>query len=194
MKTAVTFIGMLFLAGTAFADPYVMAKQQAQRTSDENTAEQQRLQRQMAAPSANPTPNAPPMDPALAAAWQNVANLRADVAAFNSATNAPPDSAQKISLLNHLAAAAQGTKPPLADIKKLAAHLLTATAGKQIPAAQQTMLAREVHAAFNGSHLTDAQLQPLLDDTQKILTNAGASPDDAANVIADLKAIAAETK
>ena len=194
MKIAVTVFGMLFLTGSAFADPYVMAKQQAQRASDQNAAEQQRLQRQMAAPAANVAPNAPPMDPALAAAWQNVANLRADVATFNAATNAPPDSAQKISLLNHLAAAAQGTKPPLADIKKLAAHLLTATAGKPIPAMQQTQLAREVHAAFNGSHLTDAQLQPMLDDVQKILTNAGASPDDVANVIADLKAIVAETK
>jgi len=194
MKIAVTVLGMLFLTGSAFADPYVMAKQQAQRASDQNTAEQQRLQRQMAAPAANVAPNAPPTDPALAAAWQNVANLRADVAAFNAATNAPPDSAQKISLLNHLAAAAQGTKPPLTDIKKLAAHLLTATVGKPIPAAQQTQLAREIHAAFNGSHLTDVQLQPMLDDVQKILTSAGTSPDDAANVIADLKAIVAETK
>jgi hypothetical protein len=196
MKLVVTFCCSAFAVGTAMADPYVMARQQAIRASDQNAAEQQRIQQQagQAAAATPPPASAPPMDPALAATLQNVANLRADVAAFNAATNAEPDAVQKISLLNNLSAAAQGTKPASDLVKKLADDLITAASGKKIPSAQQTKLARDVHALFNSSHLTSAQQQMLGDDAQKILISAGASPDDAAGVAADLKAIAAATK
>jgi hypothetical protein len=197
MKLVAIFSCAAFAVGTAMADPYVMARQQAVRASDQNAAEQQRIQ-QLAGPAAAavtpPPASAAPMDPALAATLQNVADLRADVAAFNAATNAEPDTVQKISLLNNLSAAAQGTKPASGLVKKLADDLIAAASGKKIPAAQQTKLARDVHALFNSSHLTSAQQQMLGDDAQKILTSAGASADDAASVVADLKAIAAATK
>ena len=197
MKLVAIFSCAAFAVGTAMADPYVMARQQAVRASDQNAAEQQRIQ-PLAGPAAAAVPPPPasaaPMDPALAATLQNVADLRADVAAFNAATNAEPDTVQKISLLNNLSAAAQGTKPASGLVKKLADDLIAAASGKKIPAAQQTKLARDVHALFNSSHLTSAQQQMLGDDAQKILTSAGASADDAASVVADLKAIAAATK
>ena len=197
MKLVAIFSCAAFAVGTAMADPYVMARQQAVRASDQNAAEQQRIQ-QLAGPAAAavtpPPASAAPMDQALAATLQNVADLRADVAAFNAATNAEPDTVQKISLLNNLSAAAQGTKPASGLVKKLADDLIAAASGKKIPAAQQTKLARDVHALFNSSHLTSAQQQMLGDDAQKILTSAGASADDAASVVADLKAIAAATK
>ena len=147
-----------------------------------------------AAPPAAPAHTGAPMDPALAATLQNINDLRADLDALNTVTNAEPAAAQKVSLLNHLSAAASGTKPPAASVQKLADHVMAATTGRKTPAAQQTKLARYLHAAFNGSHLTAAQLTMILDDAQKIMTSAGASADDAGSVVADLKAVAAETK
>jgi hypothetical protein len=51
-----------------------------------------------------------------------------------------------------------------------------------------------IHALFNGAKLSEAQQQKLLDEVTKILTDAEVSAEDAAKVVEDLKAIAAETK
>jgi hypothetical protein len=145
------------------------------------------------APTA-PPPSEAPVDPALAATLQNINDLRADLDAFNAVAKTEVTTAQKSSLLHHLSVAASGTKPASASVTNLAEHVIAATAGKKTPPAQQTQLARYLHAAFNGSHLTAAQLTMILSDSQKILTSAGASTEDAGSVVADLKAIAAETK
>ena len=68
------------------------------------------------------------------------------------------------------------------------------TGQKKLAAAQQKKLAQAIHALFNSAHLTAAQQQALLTDVQKILTDGGASLDDAVNVVTDLKAVVAETK
>jgi hypothetical protein len=134
------------------------------------------------------------MDPALAATLQNIADLRGNLVILITSTNAELTAPQKMSLLNNLSAAAQGTKPAAADVKKLAEHLITAATGKKIPAAAQTTLARNIHAIFNSSHLSATQQQMMFDSVQKILTDAGTSLDGALNVVADLKSIAAAAK
>jgi hypothetical protein len=200
MKTFIVFACVLFTAAAVVADPYTESKRQARRDSALNDAEQQRIQREANGPAgapAAPAAAAPaaPVDPALQATLHNVSGLQADFAALNNSTGDKPDPSQKISLLNNLSQAAQGTQASPASVKKLADDLLTAVAGKKkLAAAQQTKLAREVHALFNGAHLTAAQQQALLTDVQKILTDGGASLDDAVNVVTDLKAVAAETK
>jgi hypothetical protein len=191
MKTAVSLFGLLLLTAAAFSDPYVISKQQAHRAADQTEGASGSAAQ---SPPSAALPNTPPTDPALAATLQNIGSLRADIAAFNAAAGTEPDATQRISLLNHLSAAAQATKPSSSDVKKLADHLIAATLGRKIPAAQQARLARDIHALFNSAHLTAAQQEQMLADVQKMLTDAGTPLDDATNVVADLKTVAAATK
>ena len=201
MKKFIVLACALATAGTGLAQNYYMATQQARRDSAQNDAEQQRIQREANGPAGAPAGQAPapapaqPMDPALQATLNNISGLQTDFAALSNFTGDKPDPAQKISLLNNLSQAAQGTKATSASVKKLADDLWTAVGGKKkLSAAQQTKLAREVHALFNSAHLSPAQQQALLADAQKILTAAGAAFDAAVDVATDLKEIAAETK
>jgi hypothetical protein len=188
MKAHIPVICSLLIAGSAFADPYVIAKQRARDAAEQNNNEQARIQKA----AADPAPA--PMDPALQATLQNIGDLQVNFATFINA-DGQPDPAQKTSLLNNLSHAAQGTKSSTASVKKLAADLAPALAQrKKLTAVQQKKLAVDVHALFNSSHLSAAQQKMMFDDVQKILTEAGASPDDTGNVVADLKKIAEETK
>jgi len=196
MKAHLPVFCALLVASSAFADPYMMARQQAVRTSDQNNAEQARIQNAAApaaAASSTPAP-AQPMDPALQATFQNIGDLQGDFATYINAAG-QPDPAQKTSLLNNLSHAAQGAKASTASVKKLAADLTPALAQrKKLTAAQQKKLAVDVHAVFNSSHLSAAQQKMMFDDVQKILTEAGAAQGDIDGVVADLKKISEETK
>jgi len=134
-----------------------------------------------------------PTDPALAATLQNISGLRTDLTAI-SATDSVSAVDQRGSLLNHLSAAAQGTKASAANVRKLATDLINALAGQKKIAAQSQKLGGIIHALFNGGHLSATQQETLLTDATKILTEAGVSTGDAAKIVEDLKAIAAETK
>ncbi len=130
----------------------------------------------------------------LQATVQNIESLRNDFATIGSADAGASLIAQKQSLTNDLAIAAQGAKPQPASISKLADDLATAISGKDKFRIPQPKLAQFVHAIFNSSHLTTAQQQMIFDGVQKILTDGGALPDDATNVVNDIKTIASETK
>lgn len=206
MKTrAVVLIGLstALLAVNLPADPYSMAKQQANRASNANANEQRNLQQQTrdgsgqsSAPSAPASPAPAPMDPALKATLGNINSLKTDIGNFNSANPGQVDSSGRIALLNDLSAAGQGPNKPTADtVKKLADDLIKAVSGnKKLTAAQQTQLGRNIHALCNSSHLTDAQQTMLLDGVQKVLTDAGISLDNAVDVVTDLKQIASQSK
>ena len=202
MKMSIALVCVLFTTGTLLAQEvnYSIAKQQARRTSAQNDAEQQRIQRASGDPANAATASgaagpAEPMDPVLQATLNNVSGLQSDLAALKNSTDGKPDPAQKVSLLNNLSQAAQGTKASSTAVKKLADDLSTAVAGnKRLTKAQQTKLAREIHALFNSAHLTPAQQLSLFNDVQNTLTDGGVTLDDAVNVVTDLKAVAAETK
>ena len=202
MKAPVALCCSLFIGANAFADAnYYMAKQQANRVTTQNTAEQQRIQNAAGGPAAAapaapaPAPSAPPMDPMLQATLGNINNLQGDFAAFIGATGDKTDPAQKASLMNDLSQAAQSRKAPADAVKKLATDLSLAVSGRnKLAVGPQKKLAVDVHALFNSSHLTEAQRKAMLDDVQKILTDGGASLDDATNVVTDLKQIAEATK
>lgn len=182
MKLPLFILAGCFLASVVTAQNLSIAKDQAKRAAGQTPAAQN--------PSAA---QPPPISPALAATMQNIAGLRADFAVL-AAGDAAAAGEQKVSLLNHLAAAAQGTKASTANVRKLADDFMKALAGhkKITPDAQK--LASAVHALFNGVHLTEAQQTATLNAVEKMLTEAGASTEDAAIVVADLKAVAAETK
>jgi hypothetical protein len=174
---------------------YNVAIRQARNAAANETAASQRGLEDPTPPAQPPQNNpATPPDPALQATLQNIENLRNDFTAIISAAPAASLAALKQSLTNDLAVAAQGNKPQAASISKLADDLAAAIAGKQKLRAPQTKLAQYVHAIFNSSHLTTAQQQMIFDGVQKILTDGGASPDETANVVSDIKTIASETK
>ena len=210
MKPIIAFTCVWFMAGGLLAQGvnYSVAIRQAKNAAANETAANQKL-------LDNPPPAAPPQnnpnpqpDPALQATLQNIDSLRKDFTAVGGAPDTPAQhhpaaeghtdaaslATQKQSLTNDLAAAAQGAKPQSASVSKLADDLATAFAGKEKLRAPQTKLAQYVHAVFNSSHLTTAQQQMIFDGVQKILNDGGASPDETANVVNDIKTIASETK
>ena len=164
-----------------------IAKDQARRQANQGNAG--------GVPAPPPALSAPPMDPALAATLQNIADLRADLDAINQAADATAAGDQRASLMTHLsAAAAPGKKAATASIRKLAAQLIAATSGRKNLTAQNAKLARDIHALFNSAHLAAPQTQTLLDGFKKILTEAGVATSDADNVVSDLKQVATETQ
>jgi hypothetical protein len=184
----------LLLAGSVLADPYSAAIQQAKNASARETAANRQL-------LDSPPPAPPPQnnqnasaDPALQATLQNIDSLRSDFAAIGNAAAGASLAVQKQSLTNNLTIAAQGPKPRPESIAKLADDLTAAVAGKDKLRAPQPKLAQYVHAIFNSSHLTAAQQEMIFKGVQKILTDGGASPEEATNVVNDIKTIASETK
>jgi len=196
LKGPLFIFAFLVMAGTAMAQNYNGAIQQARRDSAQNDAEQQRIQRASSDPTAGAagTANAAaPMDPTLQLTLKNISSLQSDFAIFSQHDSI--DTNRQATLLNNLTQAAQGAKATASSIQKLADDLVTAISGqKQLLLARQTKLAREVHALFNSSHLSATQQQATLTDIQKILTDSGCSSDAAQIVVADLKVIGSETK
>jgi hypothetical protein len=195
MKSLIAFACALFMASSLPAQVnYSIAIRQAKNAAANETAANQRLvdNPPPAAPPQN-NPNAP-ANPALQATLQNIADLRNDFSAIGNAAANPSLTIQKQTLTNDLAIAAQGTKPTAASISKLADDLMTAISGKEKLRAPQPKLAQFTHAIFNSAHLTTAQQQMFFTGVQKILTDGGASADETANVVNDLKTIASETK
>ena len=193
MKPLIGFFCAVLMAKSLLADPnYSIAIQQARNASAKETAANRRLEDNP--PPTSPAQNNPPADPVLQATLQNIESLRSDFAAIGNATNGTLTAAQRQSLTNDLATAAQAAKAQPASIAKLADDLTTAIAGKEKSRAQQPKLAQYVHAIFNSSHLTAVQQQMIFSDAQKLLVNGGVALDDATNVVNDLKTIASETK
>jgi len=188
MKAHLLVFCALLVAGSTYADPYVIAKQRARDTAEQNNNEQSRIQKAAAEPAPAP------MDPALQATLQNIGDLQANFATYVNA-DGQPDPAQKTSLLNNLSHASSGTKATSTSVKKLAADLTPALAQrKKLTAIHQKKLAVDIHALFNSSHLSAVQQKTMFDDVQKILTEAGVAQTDAENIVTDLKKIADETK
>jgi hypothetical protein len=195
MKPFIVLACALLMANSLLADPYSAAIRQAKNVSAKETAANQQLL-ENPPPAVPPPQNNPnsPTDPALQATLQNIASLRNDFSAIGNAAAGASLTVQKQTLTNDLAIAAQGVKPQSASISKLADDLMTAISGKQKLRAPQPKLAQFTHAIFNSAHLTPAQQQMFFTGVQKILTDGGASADETANVVNDLKTIASETK
>ncbi len=185
MKRFLVLSCLSALAGSAFAgDPMVMVRERAKETSQAVSAGQPPPGR-AAAPAQNIPP---PPNPALIAMQKNVASLAGDLAALQA------DPLKKQPLINDLNAAAQGISPSKASVEKLASDLGTALSGKKLSPEPCAKIAQYLRAFFNSSHVTPAQQRTILDDLQKLLSSAGVTADNAARVVADFKAIAAEVK
>lgn len=191
MKISFLLPVMLLAAGTALADVnYNMAIQEAKRVAHTpGPGQSQPPQRPPAV-----SHKAPPVNPELAATMKNIADLRQDIAAVVQAEDAAAADQQRVPLMNHLAAAAMGTKASPKTVKKLAGDLITAIGRRPVSAPQQSILARNLHALFNCAQLSATQQKTLLDAVKKILNRSDVAPADATKVIVDLKAVTVETK
>ena len=186
MKQFVTLICALSAVASALAgDPMVIARERAKETS-QAVSSGQPMPSHSAQPAAQPAQAQP--NPALMAMQVNISNLAGDLDALQK------DPSKKQPLINDLNAAALGTSPSKTSTTRLAEDLGTALTGKNLPTEQRTKLGQYLRAVSNSSHLSPAQQRTILDDLQKILQSAGVSTDDTAKVVADFKAIAAETK
>ena len=184
MKQFVTLICATSVVASALAgDPMVIARERAKETS-QAVSSGQPVPSRAAQAAAQPAP----LNPALMAMQLNISNLAADLATLQA------DPSKKQPLINDLNAAALGASPSKASLGRLAGDFTTALTGKSLSAEQRTKLAQYLRAVSNSSHLSPAQQRTVLDDAQKILQAGGVSADDSAKVIADFKAIAAETK
>jgi len=125
------------------------------------------------------------------AAQQNLARLRADLAALQASAVAKPE--QKQQLIKDLTASALGgTKPSAAAVSKLAEDLAAALPGKTLAPAEQSRLAQDLTAMLNSTSLGAAQKQAILDDLQATLQVGGSNRKEAVGVGNDLKLAAAD--
>ena len=194
MKLFLTLACAVFAAHSLHADPYSAAIQQAKRVANQETeANRQLINNPPPATPVQTNPNQPP-DPVLQATLQNIQNLQNDFATLSKLTNAAAITTEKQGLTNDLASAALGAKPSQPSLAKLGDDLAAVMVGNEKLRPQHPKLAQYVHASFNGSKLTPAQQQMIFTDVQKILVKAGTAPDDATNVVDDIKTIASETK
>ncbi len=194
MKTFTAFFCLLFVANGVLADVYSAAIQRAKNVTANASNTRQDNPSPPTQPSSAPlAQNNPPPDPVLEATLQNIAALRADFDVLGGRANTNSAAAQKSLLMSHLTAAASGAKPAAASVSKLAADLMNALAGNEKLRPQHQKLAQDVHAIFNSSHLSVAQQQKIFADVHTLLQNGGVPPDDATNVVNDIKTIATET-
>ena len=191
MKVSYLILSGLLWAGLVHAQNMSIARDQARRA----VAQTQAASGGQSAgqPAQSPPGTQQSTDPAMAATLQNIAGLHADFTAISAADDVTAVD-QRGSLLNHLSAAAQGTKASAANIRKLATDLTNALTGRKKIPPQAQKLGGIVHALFNGARLSVTQQETLLNNAKKILTDAEVSAGDTDKIIEDLKAIAAETK
>ena len=187
MKFIPCFLGLLLVTATVSAQvDYNIIKRQAKDAGAASGNASQGITPQ--------APPAAPADPVLAATLQNISSLTADISALCKAPAGTVDPALKLALLNDLSTAAQGVKPAKDAIENLATDFSAAVAGRKIPEAVQAKLAQTLHGLMNSSHLNVAQLHLMPGIVQKALTHVGVAEDEAKNVVADLKAVADQTK
>lgn len=185
MKTFALLVCALFISGQIQAQNMSIARDQAKRAAGSGGG---------TAPGASETPQQPAVDPAVAAAMQNIASLQANVTAIRAAADTNAAAEQRSSLLNNLSAAAQGKKASPASLKKLAGDLVDALPGKKKVAGADQKLAQALRAFSNGSRLTEAQQESLLTGLKKTLSESGVTSENVDKILEDLKIIAAETK
>jgi hypothetical protein len=177
------------IAGNAAASA-ILVKEKAKQLRDQNN-QQQGIPPQPgypAAPSATPPSGAQGISTAQ---QQLIDKLQADLGAIKPGATVAAE--QKEQLQNDCSALAKGvSRPSKPVLAKLAADLSAALSGKSVSAKEQAQLARAVNVVVNSANLSAAQVQTYVNAAQSALKASGIAEQDAENVVADLKAIAAE--
>jgi hypothetical protein len=177
------------IAGNAAASA-ILVKEKAKQLRDQNN-QRQGVPTQPGYPAAPPA--APPSGAqGIAPAQQQLIDkLQADLGAIKPGATVAAE--QKEQLQNDCSALAKGvSRPSKPVLTKLAADLSAALSSKGVPAKEQAQLARAVNVVVNSANLSAAQVQTYVNAAQSALKAGGIAEQDAENVVADLKAIAAE--
>ena len=193
MKTVLSLIGVATLvAGSVFAQSDVIIKQRAKEIRDQNNV------RQGVTPPGQATPPSQPTAPTASTApspilQQNLAKVRADLAAFKP--NSPVTPQQKQQLRNDILACAQGaSKPSSTTISGLADGLSAAFTQTAFPDKDRDRLVSRLAAVLNPANIQSAQMEAIYADVQAIFQANGLSRKDAVKILDQVKAVGAETR
>ena len=145
-------------------------------------------------PQSSVTPQMKPVDPVLEATLKNSADLGSNFRAISAAADKNAAAEQRVSLLNNLSAAGNGTKASTARVNKLANDFISELPGQNKISGVSQKLGRDVHALFNSSHLSAVQQEQLLGEVKKLFSDAGVSGPGVDKIDDDLKTIVSETK
>lgn len=186
MKSLIVALALLTGAGTVVAGSMEIIRQRAKDMRNQNNAQQ-------GVPGYG-QPVARPVTPVPAApSLENMAGVRADLAAIKKGTELTAEQKQKLG--QHLAAAVQGgTKPSAASLDKLAADLSAAFVESPLPSASQGRLVQELDAVLNPAKYPQAKLEGILADIQNTFQGNGLAQRQAVLLVEQLKTVAAEAR
>jgi|SRR5580765_523191 len=179
---------VVLVSGFAYADPAVIIRERAKELSNQNNA------RQGVAP---PTQPGQPTQPVVAPAQPPAPTLapallrfNTDIAAIKADAQVSPEQQQK--LAQELLASAQGAKPSLASVSKLANDVSAAFSEKPLSSASRARFIQELDAVLNPSKYPQAKLDGILKDIQSMFEQNGLARMKAMAIADDVKAISAE--
>ena len=185
MRTSAVLGTVVLISTFANADPAVIIRERAKELSNQNNVRQGVAPpTQPAQPTVTPAaPQGPTISPALM-------RFNTDIAAIKADAQITPDQQQKLSL--ELIASAQGPKPSLASVSKLAADVSAAFSEKPLSSTSRARFIQELDAVFNPTKYPQAKLDGILKDIQAIFQDNGLARLKAMAISDDVKAIAAE--
>jgi len=123
---------------------------------------------------------------------ENIARIKADLAAIKPVSMATSDQKQK--LVIDVAGSARAAKPSLANVKQFTDALTLALGGATLNAEQQERLARNIEAVLNSKPISAAQYEAINADVQSILEAGGAKKNLAQFTATNLKVIGDEVR
>jgi hypothetical protein len=129
----------------------------------------------------------PPPAPTLAPA---LLRFNTDIAAIKADAQVSPEQQQK--LAQELLASAQGAKPSLASVSKLANDVSAAFTEKPLSSTSRARFIQELDAVLNPSKYPQAKLEGILKDIQSMFEQNGLARMKAMAIADDVKAISAE--
>lgn len=187
MKTALTLLSLLLLAGSAFGQgSQVIIRERAKELRDQNNV------RQGVAPPTQPAqpptangPVAPQPSPA-------VLKLKSDLSAVTA--NSQVTATQKEKIAQDLLAVAQTAKPSLSSATRLAEKVSAAFAEKPLSATSLARFVQELDAILNPSKYPQAKPDGIFADIQAIFQENGLKRDKAVAIADDVKTLAAEVR
>ena len=180
------FITLLLGSGFASADPAVIIRERAKELSNQNNARQGALApvqpQQPAQPAVAP---APPPGPTLSPA---LLRFNTELTAIKADSQVTADQQQK--LAQDLLASAQGAKPSLAAVSKLAADVSAAFAEKPLSSTSRARFVQELDAVLNPGKYPMAKMDGIIKDIQNTFEQNGLARMKAIAIADDVQAIA----
>jgi hypothetical protein len=189
MRITLAALGtVVMVSGFAYADPAVIIRERAKELSNQNNARQGVAPPTQPAQPAQPAVvPAPPPAPTLAPA---LLRFNTDIAAIKADAQVTPEQQQK--LAQELLASAQGAKPSLASVTKLANDVSAAFAEKPLSSTSRARFVQELDAVLNPGKYPQAKVDGILKDIQSTFEQNGLARMKAMAIADDVKAISAE--